>query len=174
MKNKTIITAATFALCVSALIASASDPLAGLKNRDPNAGPTVITSDRMEFDYKEFIALFEGNVKVNDPQFTLTADKMLIFFENANEVKSVNATGSVKIVSKSNDTDDIPITITSVRATYTARNGLVLVQSKPGEPMPVVTKGENRITGAKMSVWLIEERVVVEEDVVVETNTSQK
>ena len=133
----------------------------GSKKRDPNAGPTVITSDKLEFDYKEFIALFDGHVVVTDPEFTLKADKMLVFFENTNEVKRVDAVGNVYL--KSGD-----MTARCGKATYTSKNSQVLIQNDN----PLVTKGENRITGDKMSIWLKEQRVVVESGVKLETKPS--
>ena len=159
MKTKTR-TACSFAAGMLALALIAAESPIDLKKRDPDAGPTVISSDRMEFDYKDFIALFEGSVKVKDPQFSLSADKMLVFFENTNDVKRVDAVGNVYLVSGD-------MTATCGKASYTAKNGTVAVQSNPGEPMPIVTKGENRITGELMTIWLNEELVVVEKKVTV-------
>ena len=157
MKTKTI----TFcSLCFCAALFAADAPI-DFKKRDPNAGPTVITSDRLEFDYNEFIALFDGKVKVIDPQFTLAADKMLIFFENTNDVKRVDAIGSVVLTNGN-------MTAICGKATYTAKNGQVQLNSPNGEPPPVVTKDETRISGAVMSVWLNEQRVTVDKDVVME------
>jgi len=137
-------------IAVSALRAEANEVFSG-KKRNPNAGPTVITSDKLEFDYKEFIALFDGHVVVTDPEFTMKADKMLVFFENTNDVKRVDAVGNVFL--RSGD-----MTAVCGKATYTSKNAQVLIQNDD----PVVTKGDNRITGEKMSIWLKEQRVVVE------------
>ena len=152
------------ALLVSGIV-FAQSPI-DFKKRDPDMGPTVITSNSLEFDYKDFIALFEGNVKVRDPQFTLAADKMLVYFENTNDVKRVDAIG--KVVLTSGD-----MTATCSRATYTAANGLVKVWSDPGDPLPVVTKGENKITGKAISVWLNEQIVKVEGDVELEAKANE-
>ena len=139
---------------VTASLEAAQNEVFSGRKRDPNAGPTVITSDKLEFDYKEFIALFDGHVVVTDPEFTLKADKMLVFFENTNEVKRVDAVGNVFL--RSGD-----MTAVCGKATYTSKNAQVLIQNDD----PVVTKGENRITGEKMSIWLKEQRVVVESGV---------
>ena len=146
--------------------AASRNPLSNFKQRDANAGSIVITSDRLEFDYGESVALFDGNVKVNDPSFTLVADKMLVFLENTNDVKRVDAMGNVLLTSGD-------MTAVCGKATYTAKNGQVTVQSpNADDPTPVVTKGENRITGKKMSVWLNEQRVTVEDSVALETQSS--
>ena len=156
-KTKNIIASGLLAALLISGIVFAQSPI-NLKNRDPNMGPTVITSNSLEFDYKEFIALFEGNVRVKDPQFTLTADKMLVYFENTNDVKRVDAIGRVVLTSGD-------MRATCSRASYTAANGLVKVWSDPGDPLPVVTKGENKITGKNISVWLNEQIVKVESEV---------
>ena len=54
------------ALLGAALAPAAGNPLAGRK-RPANAGPTVVTSDKLEYDYKNNIARFDGHVNVKDP-----------------------------------------------------------------------------------------------------------
>ena len=102
--------------------------------------------------------MFDGHVVVKDPEFTLKADRMLVFFENTNSVKRVDAVGNVDL--KSGD-----MTAVCGKATYTSDNGQVRIQTDP-----VVTKGENKITGEIMSIWLKEQRVVVENEVSLEAN----
>ena len=41
---------------------------------------TVITSDKLTFDYDDKFAQFEGNVFVNDPQMQIKCDKLLVRF----------------------------------------------------------------------------------------------
>lgn len=145
-------------LVLAALAAAAVDggnPLAGRK-RPENAGPTVVTSDKLEYDYKNYIALFDGHVDVKDPEFTLKADRMIIFFEHTNEVQRVACTGNVRMTS-----DDI--VIVCGKATYTRLNAHVLLEDEP-----VVTKGEQRLTGESIDVWLNDSRVVVNNGVGVE------
>ncbi len=159
--TKIVMMALLMAFMVGASFGAAPNEVFGGRKRNPNAGPTVITSDKLEFDYKEFIALFDGHVIVTDPEFTLKADKMLVFFENTNDVKRVDAVGNVFL--KSGD-----MTAVCGKATYTSKNSQVLIQNDD----PVVTKGENRITGEKMSIWLKEQRVVVETGVRLEAKAS--
>lgn len=132
-------------------------------SRPLKAEPTRITSDRLEFDYHNMVALFEGHVIVTDPQFRLTTDKMLVFFENSNDVKRVDCVGHVDMTS-----DDIRCR--SGRAAYTRENAQVLLQDEP-----VVTKGEGEekqtVSGEIIRVWLNDERVVVENGVGVEGRT---
>ncbi len=142
-------TVAITLLLAAGLAVGAEGVYSGMR-RDPQAGPTVITADRLEFDYNAYIAQFEDNVVVTDPEFRLTADVMVVYFENTNEVKRVVAVGNVFL--QSGD-----MTAVCGKATYTRATGQVLIE----EGTPVVTKGENRITGEKMAIWLKEQRVVV-------------
>ena len=141
--------------------AGADLPFGGGHRGGGKAGPTKITSDRLEFDYHNFVALFDGSVVVTDPEFTLKTDKMLVFFENTNDVKRVDCVGSVDMTS-----DDIRAR--AGRATYTRENAQVLLQEDP-----IVTKGsgDNRqsVSGEVIRIWLNDERVVVENGVGVES-----
>lgn len=139
---------------LSCVVHAQTDEFFTGRRRDSQAGPTVITSDRLEFDYKDFIARFEDNVVVTDPEFTLQANVMVVYFENTNEIKRVVAAGDVFL--KNGD-----MTAVCGKATYTRATGQVLIE----DDTPVVTKGENRITGEKMSIWLKEQRVVVQSGV---------
>ena len=125
------------------------------------SGPTKITSDRLEFDYHNFVALFDGHVVVTDPQFVLKTDKMLVFFENTNDVKRVDCVGSV-------DMSSGDIRARAGRAAYTRENAQVMLQDEP-----VVTKGEGgdrpSVSGEISRIWLNDERVVVENGVGVES-----
>jgi len=141
-----------FSLCCVAHAAS-EGVFTGMR-RDSQSGPTVITSDRLEFDYKDFIARFEDNVVVTDPEFSLKANVMVVYFENTNEIQRVIAAGEVFL--RSGD-----MTAVCGKATYTRATGQVLIE----DDTPVVTKGENRITGEKMAIWLKEQRVVVQSGV---------
>lgn len=150
-------------LAVSAcLVSLAADgnPLAGRRGKRPaDAGPTVVTSDKLEFDYENNIALFDGHVDVKDPEFTLRADRMIIFMEKTNDVSRVACTGNVRMTSDE-------IVVVCGKATYTRLNAHVLLEDEP-----VVTKGEQRLTGESIDVWLNDSRVVVNNGVGVEART---
>ena len=140
----------------AAVAGTGANPLAGRK-RAADAGPTVITSDQLEFDYQNFVALFDGHVVVMDPEFTLTTDRMLVTFENSNDVKRVDCIGNVDMVS-----DDIHAQCG--RAVYTRENALVVMSDEP-----VVTKGpDQRVAGQVINIWLDDERVEVKNGAAVE------
>ena len=139
------------AIAASALLA-ATDPIASAVRggKGKPRGTTTVTSDRLEFDYKDYVALFEGHVKIVDPEFTLTADQMLIFFENTNEVARVDAVGHVNMVS-------LDRKATCGKAVYTRSNGAIVLTGDP-----VVSKGPNTLRGQKITVWVGDNRVDVE------------
>jgi lipopolysaccharide export system protein LptA len=67
-----------------------------------NKGPTEITAkDEVDFDGNAHTAIFVGNVKVIDPQFTMTTDKLTVWMnkqEDGGGIKEAHADGNVIIV----------------------------------------------------------------------------
>lgn len=67
-----------------------------------NKGPTEITAkDEVQFDGNSHMAVFVGNVKVIDPQFTMTTDKLTVWMnkqEDGGGIKEAHADGNVIIV----------------------------------------------------------------------------
>jgi lipopolysaccharide transport protein LptA len=108
--------------------ASASqDPLAAFVK--PKASDeetiTVITSDRLFYDYKQKFALFETNVVVVDPRIKITADQMTVFFDASNKVSAIDCAGNVKISQEDK-------TAKSAKATYDVHTGdIVLTGGRP-------------------------------------------
>ena len=111
---------------------------------------TVITSKRLEFDYKRSIAVFEGDVKVVDPQMTLTSDRMNVIFDSDNNVKSVTAMDNVHIAQ-----DDK--TGTCGQAVYITLTGEVIMTGEP-----TLWRGNDTLRGTKITFWTHEDRVTCE------------
>jgi lipopolysaccharide export system protein LptA len=65
-------------------------------------GPTEITAkDEVQFDGSNRMAIFAGNVKVIDPQFTMTTDKLTVYMnkqEDGGGIREAQADGNVIIV----------------------------------------------------------------------------
>lgn len=165
MKNKLKSSAVAFAAAVLAAAAVSARAAGGSPldafGKGGAKGPTKITSDRLEFDYHSFVALFAGNVVVTDPKFVLKTDKMLVFFENTNDVKRVDCAGNV-------DMESGDIRARAARAAYTRENAQVSLEGEP-----VVTKGsgddKQTVSGEIIRIWLNDERIVVENGVGVES-----
>ena len=64
---------------------------------DTNRMETIITSDRLDYHYGRAVAVFEDNVVVVDPELKLESEKLTVLFDGRNEVKSMTATGNVRM-----------------------------------------------------------------------------
>jgi len=111
---------------------------------------TVITSDKLTFDYTERFALFDGNVVVVDPQMKLYADKMTVVFSVSNRISEIKAEGKVYIVQ-----DDKRAR--SDVAQYNVDQGIIVLTGKPQ-----VTRGEDILTGDKITFWRNDNKMLVE------------
>jgi lipopolysaccharide export system protein LptA len=111
---------------------------------------TVITSKRLEFDYKRSIAVFEDNVRVVDPQMTMTADRMNVIFDAESGIKSVTAIGHVRITQ-----DDKAGTCG--RAVYIALTGEFIMTGSPK-----LQRARDTLEGTKITFWTNEDRVTCE------------
>jgi lipopolysaccharide export system protein LptA len=56
---------------------------------------TVITSDKLTFDYIKKFALFENNVVVNDPRLQMNANRLTIVFNEDGAAQTLKAEGKV-------------------------------------------------------------------------------
>jgi len=110
-------------------------------------GSTVITSKTLQFDYGRFIAVFEGDVVVEDPQIRMEADRMNIVFEGSNTIKSVTASGNVRIWQD----DKIA---TCQRALYVAKSGEIILRGDA-----TLKRGEDSVAGEEITFWMNEERM---------------
>jgi lipopolysaccharide export system protein LptA len=72
-----------------------------LQGQGQNKGPTEITSKETQFDGQSRTGVFIGNVKVVDPDFTMTTDKLTVHMAKQEEgggLSSAEADGNVIIV----------------------------------------------------------------------------
>lgn len=111
---------------------------------------TVITSDKLTFDYPNHFALFDGNVVVVDPQMTLYADKMTVLFSLSNRVSEIKAEGKVYIVQQDKQARaDV--------AQYNVDQGIIVMTGKPQ-----VNRGQDILTGDKITFWRDQNKMLVE------------
>ena len=133
------------ALCWAGVFTASAQTEAGAA-----ADLTVITSDKLTFDYTQRFALFDGNVVVVDPQMKLYADKMTVVFSTSNRISEIKAEGKVYIVQ-----DDKRAR--SEVAQYNVDQGIIVMTGKPQ-----VTRGEDILTGDKITFWRNENKMLVE------------
>lgn len=111
---------------------------------------TVITSDRLTFDYNRMVAVFDGNVDARDPEVHMTGERLTVFFEGSNEVKSVTAIGNVRVYHRDRRAE-------CDRAVYIKRLGQVEMTGNAK-----LYRGRDVVEGDAITFWLDEERMLVE------------
>jgi len=100
----------------------------------PGSGQVTITGDSFIVDDPHHQATFTGNVVAKNADITLTSDKVVAFYGNAgaSSIKTFEATGNVKIVTKDE-------TATGEKAVYDPKTSLltltgnVVVLSRTGQ-----------------------------------------
>ena len=108
---------------------------------------TVITSDRLLYDYKNAFAVFEDNVVVIDPDLKLTSDHLLVRFDENGEVESLEAKGQVYIQQEG-------LTARSELATYDVKKATIILQVNP-----MVQREGAMLTGDKIIYYRDEGRL---------------
>ena len=139
-----IFVAAVFLLAGGLLSAMAADE----KDSGSAADVTVITSEKLTFDYKKQYALFENNVLVTDPEMQLAADRLTVIFNEKGKAQSVKAEGRVTI----RQTDK---TAQAGLATYDFESGKIVLAIKPR-----VTRGRDTLEGELITYWRDENRMI--------------
>jgi len=130
-----------------------SDLFGGDSNGRPK-GPTEITATKeAQFDVKTRTGVFVGNVKVVDPQFTLTSDRLTVHLnkdEDGGGLNEAEAQGSVVIVHVNQPKIQGPPAQTagaSTPAARTAAAGPAPVQAQ--QPTTSIGKADNALYEAK-------------------------
>ena len=113
-------------------------------------GVTVITSERLTFDYRKNYAVFERDVKVVDPGMTLTTDRLAVWFNEDGDVMLIKAEGDVVITQE----DKVA---TAGEATYDVPTGKILLQRAPR-----LQRGLHYLEGTTITYWRNEELLIVE------------
>lgn len=125
--------------------AAGGEAAAAAAEEDP---VTVITSDRLTFDAKERVALFEHNVLVTDPKMQLAADKLTVQFDDKGQAKTIKAEGRVTIT-------QLDRTAQSEAASYDVPTGKIVLTGKPR-----VTRGRDVLEGEVITYWRNEDRMI--------------
>ncbi len=142
-------------------VVSLATPEASLLRRNPRDVTSArITSRTSDFDRKEGVALFEGDVFVRySDDSTMAADRLFMFFTASNELARVVAIGNVVI---SNETRRG----TSAFATYRRKKGEIEMfgDAKKGVPARLEECGKEKsaLEGSRIKYWLNSEQVDVE------------
>jgi lipopolysaccharide transport protein LptA len=120
--------------------------------REPQASPpkdrtqTTILSDFSDFDYRTKKGIFEGNVRVEDPDLKLKSEKMIVFLdEKDNSVTKVQAFTKVEIRRKGE-------TAYCDQAVFNKATGIILLTGKPKEQPYFVDAKGNTVYGDEIII----------------------
>ena len=112
---------------------------------------SVITAERIEFDNKEGIILFDEKVFVDDEQFLMRSDRLLVFMEGTNDVQQIMAVGNVSITNQNR-------AASCEKAVYTKKDGQIVMTGKAKLSQG---DGGGEVTGDRITFWLDDERMEV-------------
>ena len=118
--------------------------------RSLEASPTatVVTADKLTFDYIKKFALFENNVLVNDPRLQLSANRLTIVFTEDGGAQTIKAEGKVLLTQGDKKARaDV--------ATYDVKSGRIVLAGGP----PQVMQGRNILEGEVITFWRDEQRL---------------
>lgn len=123
--------------------------LAELKTAERRPGQTLLTGEKLVFDYKEHFVRMDGDVSVQDDQGTLKTESLIGRFTTSNQVEQVEAKGGVSIVSgeRSGRAD---------AAVYNYGSGLVQLDGQS-----VVSEGGNTLSAERIQFWIKGSRKMV-------------
>jgi len=113
---------------------------------------SVITAEKIEFDNKEGVILFDEHVLVDDAQFVMRSDRLLVFMQGTNDVQQIMAVGNVSITNQNR-------TASCDKAVYTKKDGQIVMSGNARLMRQGDEGGE--VTGNRISIWLDDERMEV-------------
>ncbi|MEM6601989.1 MAG: LptA/OstA family protein [Verrucomicrobiota bacterium] len=112
---------------------------------------TVVTSNRFRLDLSKKEGVFAGGVRVVDPDFELTAEELIAYFDDKNQVERLVARGKVEIQQG-----------TERSATCREAEYSVTEKSLKLNGDPVVTQDGNEITGTIIKIFPEGDRMEVD------------
>lgn len=109
---------------------------------------TVVTAERLTFDYKKGFAIFENNVLVTDPDMQLACDRLTITFDKDGKAKIIKAEGRVTITQEDK-------TAHAAVGVYEVDTGKIVLTGKPR-----VMRGRDSLEGETITFWRDQNRMI--------------
>ena len=114
-----------------------------------------IKGNRCAYDARALWATYEGDVQLTTAQFSLTADRVLTFFENTNQIRRIEAFGNVVFRQPERQ-------VTCDKAVYEKAEAKVTLTGKTVlTGTTAVTRGEDSITASELVLNLNDKKVTV-------------
>ncbi|HEY8368767.1 MAG TPA: LptA/OstA family protein [Thermodesulfobacteriota bacterium] len=126
-------------------------------------GPITIDARRFEVDNKRRTATYSEQVVARQADTTLTADRLVLAFDESRRISQVTAEGSVRIVQKVAEAPGVPPAereATCAKAVFAVTDDRIVCTGTPAS----MRQGDDVIRGARITVWVADERIVVEGD----------
>ena len=115
-------------------------------------GPVVVDSDSLESMQKEGLSVFKGNVVARQNNSTQWADRMEVYTDSKTDrIERVVSTGNVRIITR-----DCRMGTAGRTEYYDAEQRVVLMGNAR------VWKGNDIVTGERITIYLAEDRSLVE------------
>ena len=115
---------------------------------------TKISAERMEYNYKEAVAIMTDNVVVDDARFRLTSDRLFVFLEGTNTLSQLVVMGRVAVSNENRRAS-------CDKAVYTKADGrLVMVGNAKLKNISPDGK-ESTVSGDKITIWVEDQRMEV-------------
>lgn len=115
---------------------------------------TTITAKRMEYNYKEAVAILTDDVVVDDARFRLTSDRLFVFLDGTNSLSQLVVVGNVAVSNENRRAY-------CDKAVYTHADGR-LVMVGDAKLSSLEPDGSTRnVKGDKITIWTNEERMEV-------------
>jgi lipopolysaccharide transport protein LptA len=111
---------------------------------------TEITSNHMVANYQEKKAVFTGNVKVNNPDMTLTGEKLIVWLTEDDEIRLIEAEENVVIRMEG-------LSSQSGKAVYDPSTGELVLTERPQ-----VSRQGSILQAVKFTYYQFEDRLKAE------------
>jgi len=139
------------------------------RGRSTPARDSIITAERTDYDRKNGVILFDRNVHVDDEQFQMYSDRLWVFLKGTNELSRIVAIGNVSLTNGTKSAF-------CARATYSKETARVVMfaesKEKPARLSDNSGKGEMVVRGRKITFYIDDDRVAVEDPVVSAPNSA--
>lgn len=111
--------------------------------------PVEIQSQQLEMLQQENKSIFSGDVIVTQGDMTLSADQLIVFFIEDNQIERLEANGKVRF-------SQLDRVATSEKAVYRQSEGILLLLGNAR-----VQQGKNLVSGDEITFYVVENRSVV-------------
>ncbi len=165
-RNQALTTAIWILVALFLILTALPSPaFCASKKKDKTKNPATasdlnVVSDKMIAEQSKSMVEFIGHVMVTREDSILLADSVKVFFnplktkeQNQNSVKEIVATGNVEYTAGERKAF-------ADKAVYTAKNEILVLTGKA----PKMLTGKSYVTGKKITLFRLEERVMVESD----------